>query len=478
MAADSEMQDFEQMLEASLQGRDNFSVGDKVQGTVVLIDRENIFVDISGKNEAVLAREEFLNDKEQLTIKEGDSVQAYVVSTGRGEIKLTTRIGKSESSPELLELAYQNDIPVEGLVTQEGSGGYTVMVSQNRCFCPFSQMDIVSQNDPQKFLNKVFSFKIIQFEARGKNIVLSRRILLEEKQKVLEQNLAAKLKVGDILTGSIQSIHDFGLFIDMGGVEALVPRSEISYSRNPDMRDFPVGKLVDAKVLSLDWNKKRFSLSIKQVKPDPWLSIDKYKINDIVTAKICNTIQAGAFAELEPGIEGFIHISKLSLTKRIRQPQDAVSLGQQVRVRLSQIDLKNKKIGLDLITGEADPWLMDNPNLTTEIQNGVVETVKNNGLHIRLANGMLGFLHQKELRENTGRDLLKTYPAGKELRVMVTEINHSDRKLFLSEKKAQSKHEQNEYDNFNQSESTSQQSASLGSLFKDQFDKLKKDLPQ
>jgi len=473
----SENQDFEQMLENSLNKRDNFQVGDEVEGLVVLIDRENIFVDISGKNEAILSPQEFLDENEKLRIKEGDKVRAYVVSTNRGEIKLTTRIGRVDANKELMALAYRNGIPVDGMVAEVRGGGYTVMVSQIRCFCPFSQMDIVPVKDPEKFLHTTHSFRVTAFEDRGNNIVVSRRSLLEEEQRKVEADFKTKLNVGDIVIGTIKSVHDFGLFVDLGGIEALVPKSEISHSRNPDRDDFPVGKQIRAKILGLDWERKRFSLSIKQTTPQPWDHIDRYSVGDMIDAKISNIIPAGAFAELEPGLEGFIHVSKLSPTKRIRKPEDAVTIGQRVKVRISQIESKNQRISLELVTGELDPWLNPDPEFRQHIQRGIIEMVKENGIHVRLSNGMLGYISRGELLQGgSGRDLLKGYSLGREIQVAVMEIDYQTRKLFLSEKLAVSRKEQSEFDSFKKEESVVRPNSSLGNLFKDQFDKLKKNV--
>ena len=468
--------DFEQMLEQSMQLKDNFSVGEQVRGVIVLIDKENIFVDISGKTEAVMSVQEFLDEDDKLTVKEGDQIQAYVSSVGRGEIKLVTKIGRVEANKELLSLAYQNGIPVQGLIFEVSNGGYTVMVSSIRCFCPFSQMDIIPVKEPEKLLNSSLEFRVTKYESRGQNVVLSRRVLLEEEQERLEADFKKRIKIGDTVTAKVRSIQDFGLFVDLGGVDALVPKSEISYSRNPDMGVYAVGQQLKVKILDLNWDRKRHSASIKQTVADPWDNIAQYRIGQEVDARITNFIPAGAFAEIEPGLEGLIHISKLSMTKRIRKPQDVVSLGQGVRVRILQMDSKARKVSLELVTGETDPWLNISENLTSKVHTGIVEMVKENGVHVRLKNGMLGFVYFKELINGKTRDLLKFYPVGKELQLAVNEVDYADRKLFLSEKQAMSRKEQSEFESYNKEETVSQSGSSLGNLFKDQFAKLQKEM--
>jgi len=229
--------DFEKMLEDSLNRNDSFSPGDKVTGKVVFISEENVFVDISGKSEAVIDLSEFRDD-DKITVSTGDEIEGYIVSTSGGEIMLTTKLGKGGIKPELIEMAYHNSIPVFGTVIGSSKGGYTVSISGTRCFCPFSQIDIKSPDDPGDIINKSFEFRIIQYGERGKNIVLSRKALLEEERNDSIIRLKKSLKIGDIINGTIISIRDFGLFIDIGGIEGLVPKSEISWSRYGSTDEF------------------------------------------------------------------------------------------------------------------------------------------------------------------------------------------------------------------------------------------------
>jgi len=466
-----EKDEFERMLEESLKSRDDFIPGDKIEGTIVLINNESSFLSISGKSEAVIATTELKDKDGTLLYKKGDQISAYVVSTKRGEIKVTMKLGSGEINPELLLLAYQNEMDIEGTVTGEIKGGFSVSISGYRCFCPFSQIDTKIDDDINNYLNKNLSFRIIEYKENGRNIIVSRRVLLDEARKAREAELRESLKPGDIIEGKIMSIRDFGLFADIGGVQALIPRSELSWSRNTNTSEYTTGESVTAKVLTADWNAGKITLSIKQLTEDPWNSINKYEEGASFNGKIVNIISQGAFVELEPGIEGFIHISKMSYTRQIRKPEDAVNKGDRVNVRILSIDANNKKISLELVTGEADPWAADDNGITKSTHSGIIENVKSNGISLRIENGMLGFIPKSELLN--GEDISKNYPAGKELKVSVKDFDRTDKKLILSEKGAIQKEEENEYKDFMKGSDDSSGS-NLGSLFKDKFDNIKK----
>lgn len=469
--ADLEKEEFEKLLEASLQSRDDFTSGDKIEGTIVLIGTESSFLSISGKSEAIIDTIELKDKDGNLLHKKGDRITAYVVSTKRGEIKVTMKLGSGEVNPEILHLAYENRMDIEGTVTGEIKGGFSVNVSGFRCFCPYSQIDIKGGDDKDKYLNKSFSFRIIEYKENGRNIILSRRVLLEETQKVRENQLKETLQAGNIVEGKIASIHDFGVFVDLGGFEALIPRSELSWSRSADSKDFTEGEIIRAKVLTIDWNTNRVTLSVKQLSEEPWNSVSKYKEGDSINGRVVNIISQGAFVELEAGIEGFIHISRMSHTKQIRKPEEAVNKGETVNVRIISIDKDNRKLGLELITGESDPWSQSSDELINTAQTGIVENTKNNGISIRLANGMLGFAPKGDLQHQS--DLSKHYPAGKEIKVSVKDFDQQNRKLILSEKGAIKKEEETEYKDFMNS-SASNTGSSLGNIFKDKFDNIKK----
>ncbi|TAL30468.1 MAG: S1 RNA-binding domain-containing protein, partial [Spirochaetes bacterium] len=340
----SDSESFESLLNESLMRQDNFSVGDEVTGKVVQLTGDSVFVDISGKSEAIIERGELADKDGNLTVKLGDTIKAFIVAMRGGEIRLTARIGKGSANLDLIEKAKEFNIPVEGTVTTVVKGGYRVSVSGIECFCPLSQMDVKGPASPETMLHRSFSFKVTQITEHGRNIVLSRRQLLEERQREREQELRATLKEGALVTGTVSSIQKFGVFLDLDGMDALIPRTELSWARNADPASFAPGQTLTVKVLSIDWEARKFVLSLRHATQEPWERIGEYSEGQQVTGKITNIIKSGAFFELEPGIEGFIPVSRMSLTRRVNRPEDAVAIGSTVTVNIIEINREAKRI--------------------------------------------------------------------------------------------------------------------------------------
>lgn len=470
---DAEEGDFAKLLEESSVLTDNFSVGEKVNGKVVFISEANVFLDISGKSEAVIASSEFLEKDGSFTVEVGDTLDAFVVSIGGGEIRLTQSIGKGSASTELLETAYHSGIPVEGTIIETSKGGYTVSISDIRCFCPFSQVDTKHHADPEALIGKRFTYRIIQYEERGKNIVLSRKALLDEKRKEREEELRKNLHVGDDVSGEIISILEFGLFVDIGGFEALVPKSEVSWSRKPNLETYPVGDKINARVISIDWEKKRIALSMKQLTEEPWARIGNFQISEQYNGKVSNLIKGGAFIELEPGLEGFIPLSRMSLIKKVYKPEDVLSVGDEITVKVLNIDTEAKRISLELVTDEPDPWQLPAEEITGTTHTAIVESVRPAGLSVRLSNGMAGFIPLGELATNKTSDVQREYPAGKEFEVAVKDFNSSGKKLILSERRVKNMKEREEFSQYMNQSQTDGGGNTFGSLFKDKFAEMK-----
>jgi small subunit ribosomal protein S1 len=466
-------ENFEEMLEQSMSRRDDFTVGARVEGKVVHTTDEYVFVDIAGKSEAFISTAEFRNDDGTLSIKVGEVVQAYVVSMSGGEIHLTTSIGRGGTNPGLIQMAYRESIPVSGTVLEAVKGGYSISVGGIKCFCPISQIDTRNNPDPSSLLNRSFLFKIIEYKERGKNIILSRSALLEEQRKATEESLRQTLKPGDRITGTVSGVRDFGVFVDIGGVEALVPKSELSWGRYADTGSFRIGEAIEAAVKSIDWENRRLTLSVRDLTPEPWEHIDRYETGQTVTGRVVNLIKNGAFVEIEPGLDGFIHISRMSFLKKINRPEDAVSLGDQVNVRIVSINPGEKKISLELVPNEPDPWKDAGSNIADSIQTATVEDVKPSGLNVRLANGMLGFIPRGELKIKGESEMQKKYAVGNQLKVSVLRIERNNRKLILSETEALKLEERTDYENFIKKDSSSQ-STTLGSLLKNKFEDIQK----
>lgn len=464
---------FAALFEQSINAKADFEPGDKVTGTIVGVTKDSLFVDIAGKSEAVIAAGEFLKADGTLSVKIKDTITAYVVAVGASEIELTSCIGKGTVNPAILQIAKENHIPVTGTVSAKVNGGFSVQIDGMRAFCPLSQIDRKFSGTDSDYVGKSFPF--IVTELRGRDIVVSRRGLLEEVQKESEEKLRSVLKAGDIRDAVVTRTAEYGVFADFGGIEGLIPRSELGRSRLLTPQDFSAGQAVNVKLMTLDWETKKFSLSIKETQADPWKSLT-IAAADTIHGTVTNIIKGGAFVELVPGLEGFLPVSKMSYTKRVAKPEDAVSIGEKVHVKVSGIDTAAKRISLELITGETNPWSDANDGLTGTIVSAVVESARSAGVSARLSNGMEGFAPARELFCGRNDDVQKLYPVGKELKVAVIEFRPADKKIILSEKEVERIEEQSSLRSYmkKEAESDSTDNSSLGNQFGNLFSDLKK----
>lgn len=323
--------------------------GQKVTATIVGITEETTFLDVGGKSEGVLNSSEIKDKEGNFSHQEGDSIEVYFLQAKNSERLFTTTIG-SGSSTAHLEEAYRSQIPVEGLVKAEIKGGFEITLGGNvRGFCPYSQMGLRRVEDAAKeYLETSMKFIITRFEENGRNLVLSARAIQEAEREELKEKLKETLEEGQTIDGVISSIRDFGAFVDLGGVDGLIPISEIGWSRVEKVDEhFTVGQSVQAVVKSIDWEKDRISLSYKETLADPFEEVpNKFPEGSTHTGTVARLAQFGAFVTLEQGIDGLVHISKLGDGRRINHPREVVEEGQNIDVKIESIDTIEKRISL------------------------------------------------------------------------------------------------------------------------------------
>lgn len=322
--------------------------GDKVDAVVAGISGENIFLDVGGKSEGVLLATELRNAEDELTVAVGDTVSVFLVAMRGGELVFTTRIGSGQAGIEELEQAFQAAIPVEGRVIAEIKGGFQVTVAGQRGFCPYSQMGLRRVDDPDVYLEQTMAFKIVEFGNKGRNIVLSARAVLEEEREQLKEQLKETLQEGDKVEGTVSSIRDFGAFVDLGGVDGLIPISEIAWGQTDKVEDvLSQGQRVEVIIKRLDWDKDRISLSLKDTLDNPWDQVEeKYAPGSVHAGRVSRLAEFGAFITLEPGIDGLLHISKLGSGRRINHPREVLEAGQDITVKIDGVDTEQKRISL------------------------------------------------------------------------------------------------------------------------------------
>ena len=325
------------------------SPGQKIKATVVGIDKETVFLDVGTKSEGIVEASEFIDENGELSISPGDQVEVYCLKSGAGGQIFTAKLGSGASSAHLEE-AYHNSVPVQGFVKAEIKGGFEITLSGNvRGFCPFSQMGLRRvENAAETYLETHMSFLITKFEAGGRNIVLSARLLQEEERQLKKEELQEVLEEGQSIEGSISAIRPFGLFVDIGGIDGLVPISEVGWSRVENLEDtYSVGQQVQTVVKGLDWENDRISLSIKETLEDPWeAAVKNLSEGKAYVGNVARLAQFGAFVTLAPGVDGLVHISKLGGGRRINHPKEVLEAGQNLEVIIEAIDPANKRISL------------------------------------------------------------------------------------------------------------------------------------
>ncbi len=350
-------EDFEALLAQYDDRRADPQVGEKVTGTIVSIGDEVAFVDIDAKSEATVARGELLDEDGKLTVAVGQKVKGMVSAVDASGITLRVRPGRGESSRAELRLAWEQRLPVEGVVDAVIKGGVEVTVAGQRAFCPISQLADRYVDDAEEFLGRRLEFRITRFEEAGHrtNVVVSRRVLLAEEKERRADLVREYLEVGAVLEGTVSSVTSYGAFVDLGGLEGLLHVSEMSHYRVEDPHEqLTEGQRLEVQILKIEPPKKegqteRISLSIRALQKDPWHDAERrFATGSVVKGRVTRLETYGAFVELAPGVEGLAHVSKLGSEEHVRHARDVLQLGQDVRVEVLGVDLEKKRISLAL----------------------------------------------------------------------------------------------------------------------------------
>jgi len=458
--------------------RRKFSPGDAVSGTVVKITKDTIFVDLGGKSEGFVETQEFMDKEGNVTVKEGQRIDLKVASVREG-IHLSKGIRvQGEDALEMLKDAQRNQMPVEGRVTGVKKGGLDVDIAGMRAFCPLSQIDVQFCEKPEEHVGQKYMFRIMELKERGKNIVVSRRQILQEEQEKRLKEILESLQAGLELEGKVTKITDFGAFVNVGGIEGMVHISEISRARiNHPSEVLKPGQTVKVKVLKVTPDKadrKKIALSMKALEPDPWEKGFVFQEGDIISGKVSRLAEFGAFVEVAPGIDGLVHISEISYD-RISHPGAVLHEGDAVEVLVREIDREKRRISLSIKDaaiknrlaaegGESGQGLLE----VGQILKGIVDNVKPYGLFIRLPQiGMdvRGLLPNEELADPKG-DVKKKFPKGKEVRVEIVAIDQEGR-IRLSEKSMVEREDREDYETFLKKEEKKGGLGTLGDLLKD-----------
>jgi small subunit ribosomal protein S1 len=412
-------------------------VGQVVKGRVFHITAENVFVDVGGKGEAWIDRAELTDDEGRLRVAVGDEVEATVVKTG-DETRLSYKLQRGAQARQALAMAAQSGMPVEGKVAGVIKGGYEVTVAGLRAFCPFSHMELRRVETPEDYVGRVLEFRITRYGESGRNIVLSRRQLLEEHAAREAEETRKKIVVGAVLPGTVTSLPDFGAFVDLGGVQGLVPVSEISHSRVGRPADrLRVGDTVTVKVLRVDEDKGKVSLSLKALEGDPWAAVPgTLRERQVVRGRAARVTEFGLFVELLPGVDGLLHTSEIP-RHRQGELREAATAGAEITVMVVGIDLEKRRVALALAPDDALPGAQVESGVAVgAVVTGSVERVEPFGVFVRLGPGQTGLVPTAELATARGGDLRKAFPLGSQLKVLVLAIEDNGRRIRLSHAQA------------------------------------------
>ncbi len=429
-------ENFEELLSGEFK---TISRGEVLSGTVLRIDPDWVIIDIGYKSEGVAPAEEFKGPDGQVKVKPGDTVEVLVEKTRTpdGLVQLSYRKLQRRKAWEKVEQARESGEPLEAYVLERIKGGFAVDLDGLRAFLPFSQAFLRPPKNPEEIVGTTVRVQVISSNRKRNNIVVSRKNVLEKELEEKRRALLESLEEGQVREGVVKSITDYGVFIDLGGVDGLLHVSDITWGRvKHPSHYFKVGDQVKVKVIKFDREKEKIALGIKQLTPDPWESVaEKYPVGTKVQGRVVSLTDFGAFVELEPGVEGLVHVSELSWTKRIKHPRDMLSVGDQVEVVVIGVDQENRRISLSLKQVEPNPWDV----LTEQFSEGMVieapvKTVTDFGVFVEVMEGIDGFIHVSDLSWGRIKHPSELYKPGDTIQAVILKIDRDKERLALGVK--------------------------------------------
>jgi len=420
--------EFEHMLEESLGNIQEFEIGDQVEGEIINITDSYIFVSLGGKRDVYAEKVDYYDKEGNLPFEVGDKISGYVVKCTETEIMIARSLVSVNKS--VLKDAFEEKIPVNGKVISTIKGGFNISVSGVRAFCPQSQIDTRMVKDIQQYIGQNFDFRIIDFSEKGRNIVLSRRVLLEEELEKQKQETLSKVETGDVVLGKVTRLTNFGAFVDLGGVEGLVHISEFSWSRIESPSDvLNIGDEIKVKIIAMEGEK--ISLSMKAIQMNPFQKVtEDIKEGDVLKCRVVRNLPFGSFVEVKPGVEGLIPVSELTLGKRINHPSEILNEGDLIEAQVTKIKPNEQKITLSLKALQPDPWdSIDQIIKEDGIVNGVIENVLNFGAFVTLGDGIVGLMPSSKIKL-AGLKLDKSN-IGEDFKVRVVSVDRQNKRISL-----------------------------------------------
>ena len=436
ITANSTGENFAELLDQSFQEMASIE-GSVVSGTVLSIEKDMILIDVGLKSEGRVSLREFGNSEDDIKIKQGDIVEVYIerLEDINGHAVLSREKAKREESWINLEKALEEQKRVNGVIFGKVKGGFTVDLEGATAFLPGSQVDIRPIKDLGALMGTPQPFQILKMDRRRGNIVVSRRAVLEDSRAEAKSELVANLQEGQVLQGIVKNITDYGAFVDLGGVDGLLHVTDISWKRiNHPSEALQMGEAVQVKVIKFNDETQRISLGIKQLTEDPWLKvIDRFPVGSKMTGVVTNITDYGSFVELEDGIEGLVHVSEMSWTKKNVHPGKIVSTSEKVEVIVLEIDVSKRRISLGIKQCIENPWksYKDN-NKTGSTIEGEIRNITEFGLFIGLSDDIDGLVHLSDLSwDGNGDELIKGFNKGDTVKAKILDIDVDKERISL-----------------------------------------------
>jgi small subunit ribosomal protein S1 len=430
-------QEYRTMLEKYDETMKSIEQGNIVSGTVLLVTDAAVIVDIGFKSEGSIPIQEF---GDVSVINVGDRIEVFLedVENQDGQLVLSKQKADFMKVWDRIKEIYDNNLPVEGKLVRRIKGGIVVDLLGVDAFLPGSQIDIRQVKNFDQFIGETFKLKIIKINKTRRNIVVSRRVVLEEERAKLRDTVLSDLEIGQVREGTVKNITDFGAFIDLGGVDGLLHITDMAWGRiNHPSELVSIGDRIKVKVLNFEEGKTRISLGMKQLTPYPWDGVDeKYPVGSIVPGRVVSTTDYGAFVELERGVEGLVHISEMSWTHHIRHPSKIVNVGDQIKVKVLNVDKANEKISLGIKQLEPDPWsTIDEIHPIGSRVKGKVRNLTNFGAFVEIEEGIDGLVHISDMswtkRIKHPSEVMKK---GQIVEVVILDIDKANRRISLGHK--------------------------------------------
>ncbi len=437
MAQNVSMEDFEALLNESFE-MDTPQEGSVVKGSIIAIEAGQAIIDVGYKMEGRVDLKEFANPGEAPEVSVGDEVEVYLraAENARGEAVISREMARREEAWDRLEKAYADDARVEGAIFGRVKGGFTVDLGGAVAFLPGSQVDVRPVRDAGPLMGLKQPFQILKMDRRRGNIVVSRRAILEESRAEQRAEVIGKLAEGDSVDGVVKNITEYGAFVDLGGVDGLLHVTDMAWRRvNHPSEILTIGETVKVQVIKINKETHRISLGMKQLMEDPWdLVAGKYPLESTHTGRVTNITDYGAFVELEPGVEGLVHVSEMSWTKKNVHPGKIVSTSQEVEVMVLEIDGVKRRVSLGLKQTQRNPWevFAETHPENTEVE-GEVKNITEFGLFIGLPGEIDGMVHLSDISwDERGEDAIQNFRKGDMVKAVVSEVDVEKERISLS----------------------------------------------